>query len=202
MAAIEQLGFGLERSASRPESSVYLEEWAVLTSKGGRGVVQLASSDAFRTRVATSAAAFASSIDDGGSALVVEGAIHPRDVRYIPTPTLEPFAAPLAEQGLARGAARDFWFRAEVDIGGRVDRLAFLESLPVSSEGVVDQAIREHLRLSYADERRHRSVVLAQGRVGRDGLLEVEDGIVVVARCCSECCWHPELNDFVCPCAF
>lgn len=199
--AAEQLGFDLESYDQRPESMIYLEEWAVVSPNGGRPLVSLASTDDFRGRLSISAASFAG--ENAEEILVVEAPVHPHNARYAPTPSLAPFAVDLRRQEAATANAnRSFWFRAEVDLAGRVDQVSLLDTSPTLARDVLRDAIGGNLQLEYPDERRHRSVVYGRGTVGGDGVLEVGNGLVLISMCCSDCCYEPEFNDWLCPCPF
>lgn len=194
--AAEQLRFGLERVDERPEARIYLEEWAVLSFDGGWPAVRGASTEAFGRRVGASAHAFAPAEGGRSTVLVVESAEHPRNAVHIPTPALVPLDVRI---GSEKAASQEFLFRAEVGPAGVVEDVTLLGASPLQPLDSVRDAILANLRLEYADARRHRSAVYARGVVTRDGRAVVEHGLIVVARCCEECCFDPEIGR-ICPC--
>lgn len=197
--AAEQLRFGLERVEKRPESTVYLEEWAVLSLDRGFPVVEQASTEAFGTRVLRSAHAFAASAGGSPTVLVVESTEHPHNTRHIPTPTLVPLDVRL---GTEAGESQEFLFRAEVAGTGVVDDVNFLDASPLLPVERVGRALLANLQLEYADVRRHRTVVHGRGVITTDGRLVVDDGFVIVLTCCCDdpCCFDPEFGIWLCPC--
>lgn len=181
--ALDQLSVGLERFEKRPEAHVYLEEWALVSVGSGKPSVKVASTEAYGERVATSTLESLPRQVRRGELLVVQAAEHRRNARYTPTPSLLGFQAELGRGVAMEGG--DFWFRAEVGSSGLVDRVTLIDIAPQLSHGAVEGAIRDALRLRFPDDRRHRSVVFAQGSVGANGRLVVQgNGLVIVPQCC------------------
>ena len=196
--AVEQLRFGLERVEKRPESTFYLEEWAVLTFDAGWPSVQQASTEAFGARVSASAHAFAAGDGGRSTVLVVESVEHPDNDRHIPTPTLVPLNVGLESENVA---IQEFLFRAEVAATGVADDVTFLDASPLLPRDLVGSAILTNLQLEYADVRRHRSVVYGRGVVTADGRVVVENALEIVpACCCDDDCCFVEPGGWLCPC--
>lgn len=202
--ASEQIQFGLERIADRPEAVIYLEEWAVLSIGDGRPTVREATTEVFASRAAASVTANGISHLDDATMLVVEAAVHPHNARHIPTPELEPFTAQLdVSEGLE---AQELWFRAEVAAAGSVDSIMILDGTPSLPVDAVEDAVAENLRLRYADTRRHRSIVFGRGSITNGSSLVVDGGLVIVPQCCCDdlfapcdnCQWNPQCECWIC----
>lgn len=184
--APEQTGRGLERFEGRPGTSIFMDEWA-LVSVGREGTgVERTSAGSFGWSAALAASGSMPVYARKGTILVVEAAGHQRNGREIPAPFLVPFEVEIGSTKLLR--TKDLWFRAEVDPGGRVDRVTLLDppTEPVAAD--VEHLIRRHLALGYVDERRHRTVVYGLARIDDRGLLSVreDEGLVVVPQCCCD----------------
>lgn len=201
--ALQQLDFDLATVEGRPESTVYLEEWAVVASDGGRQYSPMFSSEEFRARISSTDRSSPVSVPDGDQVLIVEAPVHPHNVRFAPTASLVPFAAPLrAPQSGAAQQERAFWFRAEVDTGGTADEVSLLDAALVDEAEGIRDTLLSNLQLTYVDDRRHRSVVYGRGTLSSDGIVEVGNGLVVTSMCCGDCCYDPEFDEWHCPCPF
>lgn len=132
--------------------------------------------------------------------LVVQAADHPRNARYIPTPTLEPFAVDLQYHRPEQASVENFWFRAEVGVDGQVDLVSLLDTSGRLPRDLLEAAIRDNLSLEYGDEKRHRVVVFGTGSISPEGGLTVENGLVIESRCCGDCCYDHEFGIWLCPC--
>lgn len=186
---VEEPRVGSVRVAQRPESNVYLEEWAVLGTRDNGSRVRVASAESWRERLESSSGVYPE-VEEGLGALLVHAVNHADNERLIPTPSLVPFTVTL--EVASESEKQDFWFRAEVTRDQHVDRVLVLESsspsLPLSD---VHEAIRENLHLRYVGLGRHRSVVFGLGSIGEDGSLTVNDGLVIVPQCCGGPPCHP-----------
>lgn len=192
----EQLGFELHRYESRPETHIYLDEWALLSAAGDQPALRLASTGTFSSRIARSRSVSRrfdrnGNADDGGfdgldrersTVLVVEAADQSHDARHMHAPTVEPFQAQLPVRLLS---GFQFWFRAEVSAEREVDRLTLLDMPTLAPLSALEAAIRANLRLRYHDEQReHRTVVYGAGTVDSEGWVNVGNGLVIVPKCC------------------
>lgn len=180
--ADEQLGFGLSREVERPEGHFLMDEWVLVMRRGQAPRLGLGSTAAFQDRVQAMLDRVPGRRQDQELILVVEAGDHPVDSRYIPRPEVEPLE--VAVDWPMRSAASSFWFRAEVAADRAVDRVRMLHSSDSRGGEAVRAAIRENLRLRYADARRHRVVVFGRARVDSSGLLTVQDELVVLPQCC------------------
>jgi len=115
--------------------------------------------------------------------LLVEAAVHERNGREIPLPSVIPFKVDLGWNRPLKSS--DIWFRAEVAPEGSVDNITLLEKMAQPWEEHVMETIQQHLRLQYADERRHRTVVFGVATIDEQGLMTVRDnGLVTIPQCC------------------
>ncbi len=194
--AAEQLQFALRRYEARPENHIYLDEWAVLSATDDRPALKLASTGGFAARVGASPSpsrrgrgrdehiherTFEGPGRDGGTVLVVEAADHGHDETHMHPATLVPFQVRLPVR-LLKGL--QFWFRAEFDAGQDVDRLTLLDMPSLAPLGELDAALRRYLRLNQPEGGNHRVVVFGAGTIDGDGRLDVNNGLVLVPKCC------------------
>ncbi|MFL6233831.1 MAG: hypothetical protein ACJ76N_11910 [Thermoanaerobaculia bacterium] len=174
-----QLQFGLLHPGVRREGSFNFEEWALVSSAGD---VLGASTVEFSNRVQDVAERFRPRGKRTSTVLVIEDAEHPHNSREIPVPKVAPIDI---DAGLPVNAAgQEAWFRAEVGEDGVVDEVALL-NLPAAFASVsINDQLREHLSLRYADEGRHRVVVFGAVRVNAKGHLVMTRSRVVLPKCC------------------
>ena len=179
--ADHQLRFGLQNSGDRREGSFVFEEWALVSSEGGKATVVSASTSKFWNRVQGVAERFRPS-GDTSTILVIEDAVHPHNSREIPVPEVAPidFDAELP----VNVAGQEVWFRAEVGEDGVVDQVVLFhipEAFPTYS---INERLRERLSLRYADAGRHRAVVFGAVRADENGRLAMTESLVVLPTCC------------------
>jgi hypothetical protein len=178
----EQTGYGLWRSVDRPEGSFLMDEWAVVSWNGEEPRLKFSSTEEFKERVRQNIGSYRPQGRNSDMVLVIEANDHPRNRRFIPTPLFQPFE--IAIDWPQRSGAEEFWFRAEVAEAGGVDRMMLLESSDAHGISIVREALKDNLRLEYADPRRHRLVVFGRAEVSRNGRLRVQDALVVLPQCC------------------
>lgn len=179
--ARRQLAFDLSRGEERPDGSFILEEWAVLSFDGEEPRVTLASSEGYRERVLSAAALLRPSGNQGSTILIVEDAAHPLNSRHIPRPSLEPI-----ERGVSlpkSAGKQELWFRAEIGVDGKVDRLQALDTSKHIDSDLIQAELRNNLKLRYADDRRHRAVVFGIAEI-EDGHLRIRRPLVSLPKCC------------------
>lgn len=182
--APHQLGFGLSRQVERFDGSFLMDEFAMVSFVGEEPTVRFASTDAYRSRVASILPSLPPQATLGGHLLVVEAAEHPRNNRHIELPAVRPADLPL---NLVRPLEKDgyLWFRAEIDKVGRVEQLLFLErSTDLLDIEEARRAIRQGLRLAYESSDRHRVVAFGAARVTQEGQLTFAETLVTLPRCC------------------
>ncbi|MFL6260754.1 MAG: hypothetical protein ACJ76Y_13660 [Thermoanaerobaculia bacterium] len=174
-----QLQFGLLHPGVRREGSFNFEEWALVSSAGD---VLGASTVEFSNRVQEVAERFRPRGKRTSTVLVIEDAEHPHNSREIPVPKVAPIDI---DAGLPVNAAgQETWFRAEVGEDGVVDEVALLNVPEAFASVSINDQLREHLSLRYADERRHRVVVFGAVRVNAKGHLVMTRSRVVLPKCC------------------
>lgn len=182
--APHQLGYGLLNPGERRDGSYNFEEWAVVSPAGE---VLRASTVEFASRVQKEGEHFRPRGKSGASAvLVIEDAEHPQNSLEIPVPSLAPMDV---EAGLsATVAGASMWFRAEVGKDGVLDQMILLnvpDDLALGRDlGPLNERLRDHLKLRYADERRHRVVVFGLVRANPEGHLVMTASRVMLPKCC------------------
>lgn len=177
-----QTGYGLWRSVERPEGSFLMDEWAIVSWRGAEPTLKFSSTEEFKEIVRDHVSSYRPRGRGSDIVLVVEANDHPRNRRFIPTPVVQPIETVV--DWPQRSNPGEFWFRAEVAETGEVDRLLLLDSSDSFGATAVRSALKENLRLQYADSRRHRAVVFGRAEVNRDGRLRVRDGFVALPQCC------------------
>lgn len=178
----QQTGLGLWRSVERSEGSFLIDEWAVVSWKGEEPVLRRWSSEAFKERILRNIASYRPQTQDPGTVLLVEANDHPRNRRFIPTPSVRPLEVSVDRS--PKSGSQELWFRAEVAETGKVDSLMLLESADSLGMSTVVSALTENLRLQYADSRRHRVVIFGRADLSRDGRLRVRQAFPVLPQCC------------------
>jgi len=177
-----QLRFGLQRSGNRREGSFLFEEWALVRFADDKAKVMGASSGKFAGHVHAVAERFRPRGGATSIVLVIEDAEHPHNSRQIPVPEVAPIDF---DAGLpASEAGQEAWFRAEVGENGEVDQVILLNRPAAFASFTINHQLREHLRLRYADKRRHRAVVFGLVRADADGHLVMTTSRVVLPPCC------------------
>jgi hypothetical protein len=177
-----QLQFGLLRPGVRREGSFDFEEWALVSSAGGKATVLNASTAEFRNRVQDVAERFRPQGKATSTVLVIEDAEHPHNSREIPVPKVAPIDI---DAGLPVNAAgQEAWFRAEVGEDGVVDQVILLNVPEAFASGSIDERLRGHLSLRYAGEGRHRVVVFGAVRADARGHLVMTRHRVILPKCC------------------
>ncbi len=181
-AIVPRPGVGLSRVLERPEGTFLGEEWAVLSSDTGEFRVEFASSDRFLDHVEAAIDRYRPADPRSSTVLVVESVAHPKNKRFMPTPDVVPVDREV--DWPSRDGAHDFWFRAEMDDSGELDRLILLDSSDLRGNSAVREALEERLALEHADERRHRTIVFGRAAVSDAGVLNVSQSLVLVPPCC------------------
>ncbi len=177
--ADHQLQFGLLNPGDRREGSFNFEEWALVSSAGD---VLRASTVEFADRVQNEAERFRPRGKGASTILVIEDAEHPHNSREIPVPWVAPIDI---DAGLPVSVAgQETWFRAEVGEDGVVDQMILLNVPEAFASESINERLREHLSLSYADERRHRVVVFGMVRANARGHLVMTRSRVILPKCC------------------
>jgi hypothetical protein len=180
--ADHQLRFGLLHPGDRREGSFNFEEWALVSSAGDKARVLNASTVEFANRVQDVAKRFRPRGKGTSTVLVIEDAEHPHNSREIPVPKVAPIDI---DAGLPVNAAgQEAWFRAEVGEDGVVDQVTLLALPEAFASGSINERLREHLSLRYADEGRHRVVVFGSVRADAKGHLVMTRSRVVLPKCC------------------
>ncbi len=185
--ADHQLRFGILRSGDRREGTFLFEEWALVSSAGDKARVLSASTVEFANRVQDVAERFRPRGKDTSTVLVIEDAEHPHNSREIPVPEVAPMDI---DAGLPVNAAgQEAWFRAEIGEDGVVDQVTIMDLPEAFASGSINDysindRLREHLSLRYADERRHRVVVFGAVRAAANGHLVMTRSQVVLPACC------------------
>lgn len=177
-----QSGFGQSRFERRPEGHFLLDEWAILSMRGGSPKVRFASTAAFRDLVTERVDPQMVERYRDSVFLVVEAADHPLNGRHIPLPKVIPLDVELEKN--PEPVEAEMWFRAEIDAQGRVDRVTILEASGLAAQSRVEKALRRNLELDYADTGRHRAVVFGVAAVTAAGRMTVDDPFVVLPQCC------------------
>jgi hypothetical protein len=177
-----QLQFGLLNPGVRREGPFNFEEWALVSSADGKATVLNASTAEFRNRVQDEAERFRPRGKGTSTVLVIEDAEHPHNSREIPLPKV---ALIDFDAGLPVDAAgQEAWFRAEVGEDGVVDQVVLLNTPEAFASGSIDERLRKHLSLRYADEKRHRVVVFGAVRADARGHLVMTRHRVILPKCC------------------
>jgi len=177
-----QLQFGLLHPGDRREGSFNFEEWALVSSAGGKDTVLNASTVEFSNRVQDVAERFRPRGKHTSTVLLIEDAEHPHNSREIPVPKVAPIDI---DAGLpAKAAGQEAWFRAEIGEDGVVDEVVLLNIPEAFASGSINDQLRERLSLRYADERRHRVVVFGLVRVNARGHLVMTRSRVILPKCC------------------
>ena len=180
--AEHQLRFGLLHPGVRREGSFNFEEWALVSSAGDKTMVLNASTVEFANRVQDVAERFRPRGKDTSTVLVIEDAEHPHNSREIPVPEV---ALIDIDAGLpVKAAGQEAWFRAEVGEDGVVDQVILLNLPEAFASDSINERLREHLSLRYADEGRHRVVVFGAVRADATGHLVMTRSRVVLPKCC------------------
>ena len=180
--ADHQLRFGLLNPGDRRDGSFNFEEWALVSSAGDKATLLSASTDEFRNRVQDVAERFRPRGKGTSTVLVIEDAEHPHNSREIPVPEVAPIDI---DAGLPVSVAgQEAWFRAEVGEDGVVDLVMLLNRPEAFASGSINERLREHLSLRYADEGRHRVVVFGAVRANARGHLVMTRSRVVLPKCC------------------
>jgi hypothetical protein len=182
--ADHQLRFGRLNPGRRRNGSFNFEEWALVSSAGDKATVLSASTAEFKNRVQDEAERFRPRGKGTSTVLVIEDAEHPNNSREIPVPTVAPIDI---DAGLPVNAAgQEAWFRAEVGKDGVADQVSFLAHPEAFASSSINEQLREHLSLLYADERRHRVVVFGAVRADAKGHLVMTRSRVVLPKCCCQ----------------
>lgn len=177
--ADQQLRFGLLNPGDRREGSFNFEEWALVSSAGD---VLRASTVEFADRIQKEAERFRPRGKAASTVLVIEDAEHPHNSREIPVPKVAPIDF---DAGLPVSAAsQETWFRAEVGEDGVVDQMILLNVPEAFAPESINERLREHLSLRYADEKRHRVVVFGLVRADTKGHLVMTRSRVILPKCC------------------
>lgn len=174
-----QLQFGLLHPGDRREGSFDFEEWALVSSTGD---VLGASTVEFSNRVQDVAERFRPRGKRTSTVLVIEDAEHPHNSREIPVPGVAPIDI---DAGLpVKAAGQEAWFRAEIGEDGVVDQVTLLNVPEAFASPSINDQLREHLSLLYADEGRHRVVVFGAVRVNAKGHIVMTRHRVILPKCC------------------
>lgn len=170
-------GQGLLNPGRRKDGVFNFEEWALVSPSG---VILGASSPKFAGRVQALPDLFR---DEGTSAsLVIEDGNHPQNGREIPFPVV---ARLDIDAGLPAGAAGlEVWFRVEVGTDGVADQVVLLNFPAEFKSFWFNDRLQEHLKLLYADDRRHRIVVFGLLRADERGHLVLARSKVLIPKCC------------------
>lgn len=180
--ADHQLRFGLLHPGARREGSFNFEEWALVSSAGDKATVLNASTVEFANRVQDVAERFRPRGKGTSTVLVIEDAEHPHNSREIPVPGVAPIDF---DAGLPVSAAgQEAWFRAEVGEDGVIDQVMLMNSPEAFSSFWINERLRDHLSLRYADEGRHRVVVFGAVRANARGHLVMTNSWVALPKCC------------------
>lgn len=179
-----QMSYELSRVEQRFDGRFMFGEWALLKAED-RGVSLLdASSENFgeATRRHFGKGRPPAVADDGdGRLLVVEAGVHPRNNRWMPTPSVAAIEASVPTNLQPEGM--EFRFRLEVSEGGAIGRFAVLGEQSSLGAEVVEVISRE-LKVRYRDQRRHRLVIFGRAELIPGGRLEASEFLVTMPMCC------------------
>ncbi len=173
--------YSLRRRDSQEHVRFLLDDWAVvsyLPAPGGAPIVDLLASSS-----PTFAAAALESVRSGGSLaspqrlLVVEAPVHPRNSRYIPTPSIRLLKAAHATE-LPSG---ELVVRADFAQSGRLTELKLLQSTLRDAAPAL-QELRRRLRVAYKTAKRHRVIAFLVVTTGDD--LSLLSSQPVLPQCC------------------
>lgn len=187
--ASRQLAFKLGDFISRPEASVFVEEWALVAEGDAGREIKMASTAGFASRAAELLTELQKESRPSAGVLIVEAANHPHNARHVRPPKLIPVTLSLTN--VEETKAGTYWFRGEISESGEVDHLFVFGSESGRSQPELEAALRRELRVEFENARRHRTVILAAARVSQTGRVAVDFGLALVPACCCEQCPPP-----------